>query len=64
MGSQIMMQAAYAGKAVVGFDISEEIPGTFKGGVDASVLPSRPRWIHGQKFDEAISRITTTTSVK
>ncbi|MFJ6263084.1 3-hydroxyacyl-CoA dehydrogenase NAD-binding domain-containing protein [Rhodococcus erythropolis] len=66
MGSQIMMQAAYAGKTVVGYDISDEILETLEG---------RWEWMRrfyrrdlagftDKKFDEAISRITTTTSVK
>lgn len=66
LGSQIMMQAAYAGKKVLGYDISEEI---------LAGLTDRWEWMRthyrkdvqdftDEKFDEAISRISTTTSVK
>lgn len=66
LGSQIMMQAAYAGKSVVGYDISDEI---------LDELKDRWEWMRkhyrkdlesftDEKFNEAISRISTTTSVK
>lgn len=63
LGSQIMMQAAYHGKTVVGYDISEEL---------LAQLPDRWEWMRGyyrrdladfdgQRFDAAIESITVTT---
>lgn len=65
LGSQIMMQAAYAGKTVVGYDVSAEILGA---------LTDRWEWMRAHyrkdlpdftdaKFDEAIARISTTTDM-
>ncbi|MBY4039793.1 3-hydroxyacyl-CoA dehydrogenase [Rhodococcus fascians] len=65
LGSQIMMQAAYHGKTVVGHDISDEL---------LAKLPDRWEWMRGYykrdlktfdeaRFDKAIESITTTTSV-
>jgi 3-hydroxyacyl-CoA dehydrogenase len=66
MGSQIMMQAAYAGKTVVGYDISDEILDALKGRWEWMRTYYR-RDLDGftdEKFDQATSRISTTTSVK
>lgn len=63
LGSQIIMQAAYHGKNVTAYDISDEI---------LAKLPDRWEWMRGhyrddlpdftdEKFDAAITRITTTT---
>lgn len=63
LGSQIMMQAAYHGKTVVGYDISDEL---------LAKLPGRWEWMRGyykrdlkdfdeKRFDEAIEAIKTTT---
>lgn len=63
LGSQIMMQAAYHGKTVVGYDISDEL---------LAKLPDRWEWMRGyykrdllefdeRRFDEAIEAIKTTT---
>lgn len=66
LGSQIIMQAAYAGKNVAAYDISDEV---------LAKLPDRWEWMRGfyrndledfteEKFDEAIARITPTTDLK
>lgn len=66
LGSQIIMQAAYAGKNVAAYDISDEI---------LDKLPARWEWMRGfysrdlegftdEKFDAAIARITPTTDLK
>lgn len=66
LGSQIIMQAAYAGKNVTAYDISDEI---------LDKLPARWEWMRGfyshdvegftdEKFDAAIARITPTTDMK
>lgn len=66
LGSQIIMQAAYAGKQVVAYDISDDI---------LSKLPARWEWMRtfyradvdgftDEKFDAAISRITPTSDLK
>ena len=66
LGSQIMMQAAYHGKNVTGYDVSQEF---------LDKLPARWEWMRGhyakdvadftdEKFDAAIARITTTTDAK
>jgi 3-hydroxyacyl-CoA dehydrogenase len=63
LGSQIIMQAAYHGKDVRAYDISDEI---------LAKLPSRWEWMRGyyrtdlpdftdEKFDAAIARISTST---
>lgn len=65
LGSQIMMQAAYHGKNVVGYDISAEL---------FDKLPERWDWMRGYyerdlgdydaaRFDEAVGRISTTTDM-
>ncbi|WP_078312222.1 MULTISPECIES: 3-hydroxyacyl-CoA dehydrogenase [unclassified Mycobacterium] len=65
LGSQIMMQAAYHGKAVTGYDISEEL---------LAKLPDRWEWMRGyykrdlpdfdqKRFEEAIESIATTTDI-
>lgn len=65
LGSQIIMQAAYNGKSVHVYDIDHKI---------LDKLTSRWEWIQGRykqdlpnytdaKFDEAVSRITTTTDL-
>lgn len=65
LGSQIMMQAAYHGKHVIGYDISDEL---------LSKLPDRWEWMRGhyqrdlsdfdaEIFNEAIASITTTTDI-
>lgn len=66
LGSQIIMQAAYHGKQVVGYDISQEL---------LDKLPERWEWMRGhyakdlpdytpEKFDAALARITTTTDLE
>lgn len=66
LGSQIMMQAAYHGKDVIGYDVSQEF---------LDKLPARWAWMRAQyakdvpdftdeKFDAALARITTTTDAK
>ncbi|GAB06787.1 3-hydroxyacyl-CoA dehydrogenase [Gordonia amarae] len=63
LGSQIVMQAAYAGKDVVAYDIKQEF---------LDKLTERWEWMRGyyvaevpeytpEKFDAAIARITTST---
>lgn len=63
LGSQIMMQAAYHGKSVVGYDVSQEL---------LDKLPARWEWMRTyyerdvedfseEKFSAAIARISTTT---
>jgi 3-hydroxybutyryl-CoA dehydrogenase len=65
LGSQIVMQAAYAGKNVVAYDIRQEL---------LDKLPDRWEWMRGhyakdlsdytaEKFDEAVGRITTSTDI-
>jgi 3-hydroxyacyl-CoA dehydrogenase len=65
LGSQIVMQAAYAGKNVVAYDISQEL---------LDKLPERWEWMRGyystdvtgytpELFDEAISRIRPSTDL-
>ncbi|WP_259558015.1 3-hydroxyacyl-CoA dehydrogenase [Brachybacterium sillae] len=65
LGSQIIMQAAYAGKDVVAYDVTQEF-------LDA--LPERYEWLRGQyrrdledfseeRFEEAIRRIRSTTDL-
>src|SRR5690606_4523945 len=65
LGSQIIMQAAYAGKTGVGYDITDDI---------LAKLPARWEWMRGHyrrdvagfsddEFDAAIARITPTTSM-
>lgn len=65
LGSQIIMQAAYHGKDVVGYDVSEEALGK---------LADRWEWMRGyyskdladytpEKFDAAIARIRTSTNL-
>lgn len=65
LGSQIVMQAAYAGKNVVAYDISQEL---------LDKLPDRWEWMRGyystdvtgytpELFDEAISRIRPSTDL-
>ncbi|WP_297006119.1 3-hydroxyacyl-CoA dehydrogenase [uncultured Corynebacterium sp.] len=65
LGSQIVMQAAYAGKNVVAYDIGQEL---------LDKLPDRWEWMRGhyaedlgdyttEKFDAAVARITTSTDV-
>lgn len=66
LGSQIIMQAAYAGKNVTAYDISDEV---------LDKLPQRWEWMRGYysrdlddfdnaRFDEAITRISATTDLK
>lgn len=63
LGSQIMMQAAYHGKAVTGYDISDEL---------LAKLPDRWEWMRGyyerdlpdydgKRFSDAVASIQTTT---
>ncbi|MCI1257128.1 MAG: 3-hydroxyacyl-CoA dehydrogenase [Corynebacterium provencense] len=65
LGSQIVMQAAYAGKNVVAYDIKQEF---------LDKLPDRWEWMRGhysrdlsdfsdEKFDAAIARITGSTDL-
>lgn len=65
LGSQIMMQAAYHGKDVVGYDVKQEF---------LDKLPARWEWMRGyyrdevedysdEKFQAAIDRISTTTDL-
>lgn len=65
LGSQIMMQAAYHGKTVTGYDISDDLLAT---------LPERWEWMRGyyqrdlpdfdeKRFDAAIESISTTTDI-
>lgn len=65
LGSQIMMQAAYHGKTVTGYDISDDL---------LAKLPERWEWMRGyyrrdlpdfdeKRFDAAIESITTTTDI-
>lgn len=65
LGSQIIMQAAYNGKQVTGYDISDEL---------LAKLPDRWEWMRGfyrrdlpdfdeKRFDEAIASIRTTTDI-
>lgn len=65
LGSQIIMQAAYAGKTVIGYDIKQEF---------LDKLPARWEWMRDryardladftdEKFDAAIGRISTTTDL-
>lgn len=65
LGSQIVMQAAYAGKDVIAYDISQEL---------LDKLPERWEWMRGhyrddltdysdRKFDAALARITTSTDL-
>lgn len=65
LGSQIVMQAAYAGKTVVAYDISQEF---------LDKLPARWEWMRGhysrdladytaEKFDAAVARISTSTDL-
>lgn len=65
LGSQIIMQAAYAGKNVVAYDIKQEF---------LDNLPERWEWMRGhyakdltdytaEKFDAAIARITGSTDI-
>lgn len=65
LGSQIMMQAAYHGKDVVGYDVSQEA---------LDQLPARWEWMRGyyikdvadytpEKFDAAIARISSSTQL-
>lgn len=65
LGSQIVMQAAYAGKNVVAYDISQEL---------LDKLPDRWEWMRGyystdvtgytpELFDEAIARIRPSTDL-
>ncbi|WP_420098015.1 3-hydroxyacyl-CoA dehydrogenase [Corynebacterium sp.] len=65
LGSQIVMQAAYAGKLVVAYDINQEL---------LDKLPDRWEWMRGyyrtdvadyspDAFDAAVSRITTSTDL-
>lgn len=65
LGSQIIMQAAYAGKNVVGYDISPEF---------LDKLPDRWEWMRGhyahdladytpEKFDAAVARVTGSTDL-
>lgn len=66
LGSQIIMQNAWAGKNVVAYDISDDI---------LEKLPERWEWIRGhylrdiegysdEKFKEAITRISTSSNLK
>lgn len=66
LGSQIMMQAAYHGKTVTGYDISEEL---------LAKLPARWEWMRGYyqrdltdfdetRFDDAIRSFRTSTDVR
>ncbi|WP_010540013.1 3-hydroxyacyl-CoA dehydrogenase [Dietzia alimentaria] len=65
LGSQIMMQAAYHGKTVTGYDISDDL---------LVKLPERWEWMRGyykrdlpdfdeKRFDDAIASISTTTDI-
>ncbi|MFC9893608.1 3-hydroxyacyl-CoA dehydrogenase [Nocardia sp. NPDC127579] len=65
LGSQIMMQAAYHGKSVTGYDVSEEL---------LAKLPQRWEWMRGyyqrdlpdydaERFDRAVAAIRTSTDV-
>ncbi|MGO1704859.1 MAG: 3-hydroxyacyl-CoA dehydrogenase [Candidatus Corynebacterium faecigallinarum] len=65
LGSQIVMQAAYAGKDVVAYDVKQEF---------LDKLPERWEWMRAHyerdlddffdnKFDSAIERITTSTDL-
>lgn len=65
LGSQIIMQAAYHGKTVTGYDISDEL---------LAQLPERWEWMRSyyqrdlpdfdeKRFDQAISSIRTTTDI-
>ncbi|KRE38634.1 3-hydroxybutyryl-CoA dehydrogenase [Janibacter sp. Soil728] len=65
LGSQIMMQAAYHGKSVIAYDISDEA---------LAQLPARWEWMRAgyrrdlpdfdeKRFDDAIAAIRTTTDV-
>lgn len=65
LGSQIVMQAAYAGKNVVAYDIKQEF---------LDKLPARWEWMRGhyakdlsdftaEKFDDSVGRITTSTDI-
>jgi 3-hydroxyacyl-CoA dehydrogenase len=65
LGSQIVMQAAYAGKNVVAYDISQEL---------LDKLPGRWEWMRGyyekdladytaDRFEAAVTRITTSTDL-
>lgn len=65
LGSQIVMQAAYAGKNVVAYDIKQEL---------LDKLPERWEWMRGhysndledytaEKFDDSVARITTSTDL-
>ena len=65
LGSQIIMQAAYHGKTVTGYDISDEL---------LAELPERWEWMRGYyrrdlpdfdeaRFDDAIKSIKTTTDI-
>src|SRR5690625_6475351 len=70
LGSQIMMQAAYYGKKVIGYDIEQEL---------LDELPQRWEWIRSgyqrdlgdddeaydaERFEQAIANISTTTQVR
>lgn len=66
LGSQIIMQAAYAGKTVSAYDVSDEA---------LAKLPDRWEWMRRyyrrdvenfeeEKFDAAIARITATTDLR
>ena len=66
LGSQIMMQAAYHGKDVVGYDVEQRF---------LDKLPERWEWMRGfyrkdvegytdEKFETAIKRISSTTSLE
>ncbi len=65
LGSQIVMQAAYAGKDVVAYDVKQEF---------LDKLPERWEWMRAHyerdlddfsdnKFDSAVERITTSTDL-
>lgn len=65
LGSQIIMQAAYHGKSVTGYDISDEL---------LAKLPERWEWMRGyyqrdlpdfdnDRFDKAVASIKTTTDI-
>ncbi|MGO2057609.1 MAG: 3-hydroxyacyl-CoA dehydrogenase NAD-binding domain-containing protein, partial [Candidatus Corynebacterium faecigallinarum] len=65
LGSQIVMQAAYAGKDVVAYDVKQEF---------LDKLPERWEWMRAHyerdlddffdnKFDSAIERISTSTDL-
>lgn len=65
LGSQIIMQAAYHGKTVTGYDVSDDL---------LAKLPDRWKWMRGGyehdladfdggRFDQAVESIKTTTDV-